>query len=146
MSFFDMIPSEYMLMPTGTHASRQVEKKNFGLLESKCAYCGRTFYRRSHEVQYVRKKNGKEVRLCSWSHLCRWDEKNTRKRKPGGSEKTAQERIDERLKKIYEDSRLLESEEGRHMSIKERTKIKHRIAWRIREINELEADLRDGGN
>ena len=145
MSFFDMIPSEYMMMPTGAHASRRVEKKNFGLLESKCACCGKTFYRRSHEVQYVRHKDGKEVRMCSWTHLCRWEEKNKRTRKRGGCEKTRQERISEFVRKMAADRALLDSEEGARLTKKERQRIRGRLHDRAKKVQELMLEMEVSG-
>lgn len=145
MSFFDMIPSEYVMMPTGAHASRRVEKKNFGLLERKCAYCGKTFYRRSHEVQYIRSKDGKELHLCSWTHLCRWDEENEKRRKVGGCEKTRQERISEFVRKMAADRALLDSEEGAKLTPKERAKIRGRLYDRAKKVQELMLELEVSG-
>ncbi len=143
MSFFDMIPSEYMAMPAGGHGTVRLAQKNFGLLENKCAYCGETFYRRSHEVQYIRHKDGKELKLCSWSHLCRWDEQN--KRKQGGHEKTRQERISEFVRKMAADRALLDSEEGARLTQKERQRIRGRLHDRAKKAQELMLEMEVSG-
>lgn len=143
MSLYDMIPEKELVLPSrGRHGSPRMAQKNFGLLEETCAYCGETFYRRSREREYIRHKDGKRLRFCTWAHTCAWERENPR-RKRGGSEKTLQQRIDDRMRKICADRLLLDSEEGRQLPAKERERIQKRIAWRAREIKELAEEMED---
>lgn len=145
MSFFDMIPSELLTMPSGRHGTRRIAQKNFGLLESTCAYCGKTFYRSGHEVEYTRHRGDKTLRFCTWTHLCAWERENPRTRKKGGSAKTLQERIDDRMRKMSKDRTLLDSEEGMDMTQEERKKIQSRLAWRGKELRDLLEDMENEG-
>lgn len=143
MSFFDIIPSEYMAIPTSSHAQQRAEKKNFGLLKDTCAYCGEIFYYRGHEVQYIRHKNGKVLRMCSWKHLCRWDEeeqKAKKAKKPTRQKRSAEEaqaRIDQLMLDMAKIRAELDSEAGQALSSEERNKMRSRIRWRVSEMTKL---------
>ena len=143
MSFFDMIPQECMIMPADAHAARKDAQKKFGLLESTCAYCGEVFYYRGHEVQYIRRKNGKVLRMCSWKHLCRWDEeeeKSKKAKRPTRQKRSAEEvqaRIDQLMRDMTKIRAELDSEEGRALSGAERNKMHSGIRWRVHEMKKL---------
>ena len=145
MSFFDMIPSEYLTMPSGGNGTANLAHKNFGLLKDKCAYCGETFYRRGREVLYIRYKDKKELHMCSWNHLCRWDEENPPRGK-GKNQKTKRERIDEFVRKMAEDRALLDSEEGAQMTQKERQRIRGRMHDRAKKVQALMLELEVSGD
>lgn len=143
MSLYEMIPDRPLIMPTGAHAARRDSQKKFGLLESTCAYCGEVFYYRGHEVQYIRHKNGKVLRMCSWKHLCRWDEeeeKSKKAKRPTRQKRSAEEvqaRIDQLMRDMSKIRAELDSEAGQALSGEEHNKMRSRIRWRVHELKKL---------
>ena len=65
MSLFEMIPDRPLIMPTGAHTACGDAHKKFGLREKTCDYCGKTYYTRMGEVEYIRRKSKKELHFCS---------------------------------------------------------------------------------
>lgn len=142
MSLYEMIPDRPIIMPTGAHAARNEAKKNFGLKVKICAYCKQPYYRRAGEREYIRHRNGKELRFCTWAHTCRWEEetpkaekvKKVRKKR---SAEEVQARIDQLMRDMAKIRAELDSEEGRALSGAERNKMHSGIRWRVHELKKL---------
>lgn len=146
MSLYDMIPDRTLIMPAGAHTARRDAKKKFGLHERICAYCGATFYRRAGEQEYIRHKGKKELRFCTWSHVCRWEEetpKEERRTTKGKKRKPTQERLDDLMRGMAKVRALLDSEEGQAMSAEEKNKLRSRMRWRASEMRKLLEEMGD---
>lgn len=148
MSLFEMIPDRQLIMPAGAHTERQDAQKRFGLHERVCAYCGAMYYRRAGEREYIRHKNKKELRFCTWSHLCRWEEetpKEERTTTKGRKRMPTQVRIDKMMREMARIRAELDSEAGQALSADERNRMHSRIRWRASEVRRLLEEMGNEG-
>ena len=138
MSIFDLIPEYETPLPRGCGTGRKIEK-SINLVPVTCAQCGKTFMRHRNFAAYVRKKGSRSLRFCTWTCVCAYDRENKPKKR-GKGEKTIEQRIDERMRKLCADRLLLDSEEAAQMSDEARRTIRNRMTRLVREIRALEEE------
>lgn len=140
-SILDLLPEEPIPIP---HTKGRIAEKGFNLVEDVCAWCGKTYTRRTGTIVYEVQLDKKRVKVCSWT--CKAEalkKKPTPKR--GGCTLTAQERIDKKMRQLCEDRLLLDSEAARSMTKKELERVKERMRRHVKEIHALEEELENAG-
>lgn len=135
-SILDLLPEEPIPIP---QVRGRISEKGFNLVKGTCPWCGKDYTRRTGTIVYKVQLNGKCVRVCSWTCKSQCLKAKTIKR--GGCTLTTQERIDNRMRQLVEDRRLLDSEAGKALTQKELRRVKDRMARHVKEIRELEEEL-----
>lgn len=132
----DLLPEEPIPIP---QVRGRISEKGFNLIERTCPWCGKTYLRRTGTIIYEVQMNGKRARVCSWT--CKSQYLKSKKIKRGGCTLTLQERIDNRMRQLVEDRKLLDSEEGKALTQKELRRVKDRMERHVKEIRALEEEL-----